>query len=793
MAIRADKLYKLILKTDRADITKERYRRILAVEVSNNGKIIGTKGVLRIISRGPFLAMFKHESYSFVHSLENAARSIVNHNLNNTTRKGKKSKAKTLSSSSPSREIKSEDKVDNESDNSLANKDDGLSSSRLTIQSAPCVSRKFERQKRRATVIEKPSSLKRKKSDKTGMIITTDTGCCDEEMSTVSVSPLNTEDSVKVEQKHKQSLDSIEEKTTTQQHRIMRKDNTKMKESTRKSRSSKSKIESARRSSSKSKRRLSHDRTVNGRQIQSPITLFNHESSQGTSSLYQRSDMGHSRCDSALESITNIREVMQAHESPKSHKRLKMHHSSLLSHAIHSAYGIPTFPHPAPYSAHPMIYQMPYSSMYPAPWMQHNDQSYQETEEYVGNENENNCFIFGPLFSFVKGLFCNHEKVNNNRRRQATFVPTYMANREICFHNTQYPYQPSQWQSMPFNIVASRNPYDIPDNNHLLGAAPPSNYTNHCNHDIDQESRYNNSIGSSPGETISDVTGSLSKDYKASEDYGARVDQYDDSSHKLKMYDFKPSIPLPEPEIYHYKYNNNQEQKLKRPRVYDCAAANDWRVPTQSNNVEQKLEPLVPTDNNQSRISAHSINDRFQINNTTDSTFQAITTELSNTFISELKKTDCDLSNDSSVEKNSSIPSMIGSSKSDPQKMTRITNAKDCKSHQNMVEDTTSQALKMVQIESGILDAQSSSTATMDIRDNNEADLKTVRHRPKDISRSRSLSDDRRSKLSQCADTLSLTRTYSVGSSVSSLSSVAAASMNQQQRRQQNVRYHHYR
>ena len=74
MAIRADRLFRLILKTDRNEITKERYKRILGVEVADDGRINSTKkGILRIISRGPFLAMFKHESQSFVHSLEQAA------------------------------------------------------------------------------------------------------------------------------------------------------------------------------------------------------------------------------------------------------------------------------------------------------------------------------------------------------------------------------------------------------------------------------------------------------------------------------------------------------------------------------------------------------------------------------------------------------------------------------------------------------------------------------------------------------------------------------------------------
>ncbi len=61
MAIRADKLFRLILKTGGNKVTTERYRRVLDIEQNDSGKIKGRKGIFRIVSRGPFLAMFKHE------------------------------------------------------------------------------------------------------------------------------------------------------------------------------------------------------------------------------------------------------------------------------------------------------------------------------------------------------------------------------------------------------------------------------------------------------------------------------------------------------------------------------------------------------------------------------------------------------------------------------------------------------------------------------------------------------------------------------------------------------------
>ena len=63
MAIRADKLFRLIFKAGQNKVTTERYRRILDIVQNENGKIKGRKGIFRVVSRGPFLAMFKHERY----------------------------------------------------------------------------------------------------------------------------------------------------------------------------------------------------------------------------------------------------------------------------------------------------------------------------------------------------------------------------------------------------------------------------------------------------------------------------------------------------------------------------------------------------------------------------------------------------------------------------------------------------------------------------------------------------------------------------------------------------------
>ena len=87
MVIRADKLFRLILKTDLNKHKIEWYRRKLGInqQVDITTNTIKSDAKARMVSRGPFVAIFKHESIAFVNSLENAARSI--HNRNKKKRK----------------------------------------------------------------------------------------------------------------------------------------------------------------------------------------------------------------------------------------------------------------------------------------------------------------------------------------------------------------------------------------------------------------------------------------------------------------------------------------------------------------------------------------------------------------------------------------------------------------------------------------------------------------------------------------------------------------------------------
>mmetsp|Transcript_23965 Transcript_23965/g.35652 ORF Transcript_23965/g.35652 Transcript_23965/m.35652 type:complete len:894 (-) Transcript_23965:164-2845(-) len=94
MGISAKKLYRLILTTDLNKYKIELYRSKLGIQsvdedgeetpVSNDSSNSSGSGSgspmgeskERIVSRGPFIAMFKHEKIAFVNSLETAARSI---------------------------------------------------------------------------------------------------------------------------------------------------------------------------------------------------------------------------------------------------------------------------------------------------------------------------------------------------------------------------------------------------------------------------------------------------------------------------------------------------------------------------------------------------------------------------------------------------------------------------------------------------------------------------------------------------------------------------------------------
>jgi len=78
MGIRADKLFRIINKADCNKHTIEKYRHVLGIDndTSDSTCMKESSDCVRVVSRGPFLAMFKYEDMKFVNSLESSARTI---------------------------------------------------------------------------------------------------------------------------------------------------------------------------------------------------------------------------------------------------------------------------------------------------------------------------------------------------------------------------------------------------------------------------------------------------------------------------------------------------------------------------------------------------------------------------------------------------------------------------------------------------------------------------------------------------------------------------------------------
>ena len=189
IAIRADKLFRLISKTDCNQIHLERYRRMLGVEVGD-GKAQNTEKKYRQISRGPFLAMFQYEHLTFANSLESITRSEYI----------KKKKRKKKSIRSTRSEGISELLLDPGNDESSND-----SSIHHSTKSAPAPSKNESKQVEQRVLKKNGKTMSRKKGhrrkeskrikmeDKTGMIILTDVG--DEDLSSVSISPASSTNS----------------------------------------------------------------------------------------------------------------------------------------------------------------------------------------------------------------------------------------------------------------------------------------------------------------------------------------------------------------------------------------------------------------------------------------------------------------------------------------------------------------------------------------------------------------------------------------------------------------------
>ena len=522
MAIRADRLFRLILKTDRNEITKERYKRILGVEVADDGRINSTKkGILRIISRGPFLAMFKHESQSFVHSLEQAARLIVH-------RKKKRIYKKAIINS------------DGESKISV-NK---------TVKSAPGAPSGLASSK----VLKRPSGLKRKKSDKTGMIIMTEENYSDDDISAVSVSPVNMEDD---NTENQDNSTEIPKGIQASPSKPIKTTKVSFSDTKRK----RSRVDSSRRSSKKSRRKSS-------------------------SSSVKKSSR-HIRNDSSMESVGNIRDIMQANVTPsRESKRQKMMNAPpIIPLQIFNSYPVNDYMHPiytmnplfnpytmyTPYGNYPSIYPSGYGQLHSRPWTYQYEDPYAETKENQCSEESSACCVLGSISSFLKRLLGNNAKPLNAdfNLDQMNYIAAephsqYRQNQTRLHHN---PY------SLPFVeyyqkgfTIPNYDMVDMKDSFGMEDNLTQNYYQQNRNQSI--ASLYNVNTTKVRSKSTSNVSSTYLNENKSK--FGSKKVTSGSSKDKLDIYNFTPSFPLPEPE--RHQYESLEKKKISKPRIYDCSS-----------------------------------------------------------------------------------------------------------------------------------------------------------------------------------------------------------------------------
>jgi len=392
MGIGAGKLFKLILKTDLNNVKIEWYRRKLGIS-QNDNRSIDSDSEARMISRGPFIAIFKHESITFINSLENVARSL--------TGRRKKRKKRNFSPS-----------VDN-------------STVHQTVKSAPAGSRQTKDIHDCNNTAHQRKSLKRKKiEDKTGMIIVAEVD--HDEMSTVSISPTSacaqyTSASL-IEGK---PLSLIAGNCTYKSHgKIDRKDFNRT-SSQKKARKNKKKRSSLRSIKSVGRSRDGHDEecdSLSSGSVFSNPTIHTFATVSSSEALE-----AHERSLSNIETI-NIREVLEensvgACDAAFRYTAHAPYHSSLLP------FGHPMIAIDAsnPYHQHPLLaydssqgYAQHNHAMYShlhhhsrasishSNW-QH-DPYYQDTAQYDRGSNNDNieyeeCFLIRGFTSFLKKIF----------------------------------------------------------------------------------------------------------------------------------------------------------------------------------------------------------------------------------------------------------------------------------------------------------------------------------------------------------------------------------------------------
>lgn len=420
MVIANDKLFRLILKTDLNKHKVDWYRQKLGIEGDADTDKKTSSSEARMISRGPFIATFKHESLTFVNSLETAARPFI-------SRKRKKRKKKS----------------------SQCNIAGELTSLKMSVKTEP--QRKLNsldpEDSRKNNGIDKElesNSPKRKKvEDKTGMIIVAEID--HDEISAVSVSPTS-EDAPNNAQLNPatvlQRVDGSLNLNVNQRKKTSRRDRNR---SSRKS------------SKSKRKKRLRSIKSVGDNvscagsehscESSCSRSLFSNETrSTGTSmsNSHEHSKGEHQRSPSNEGEDVDIREILQENSKMNGHSFSFMPpHSDVQDPYYYHGPGMPMGAPPAQ-----MMYPYPPSSHYNAMQWQHG-YPYSYHHPYYHSNADNieyeECFLIKGVTSLFKKLFGLNDK-------QEIFEPSPPRLMNASRSNAHYPNYPSS------NMVVSYPP-----------------------------------------------------------------------------------------------------------------------------------------------------------------------------------------------------------------------------------------------------------------------------------------------------------------------------------------------
>jgi hypothetical protein len=779
MAIRADKLFRIILNTGRNEFTIERYRRVLNVKQKKNGKIQGKNGLFRVVSRGPFLAMFKHESISFVNSLENAARL-------STGKKKRKNKNDSVGVSDRSKEC--------------GGKEDVLST-RQTIVSAPVASSAFDKSSSNENVM-KPKSLKRKKTeDKTGMIIETDKDDCCDEISAVSVSPVNADEIKPASGKNDtyNMMDSIQKSPLKERTLIKSESVQGILSSTKRSSSTKTKKTKKSKQRSSTKKQKSRPRARYG----------DHKINEDTESC-------HSRCNSSLESIKNIREVMCANESPRENKRLKIDDrtSSFVTPSsksvsinegppVHPLYGMPTgMYNPHPYAAYPMLHPVPYGHLHHVHMTSQAVGIYhQEEEELLCDNGKNDCSIFGSLASLFKRLLGNPRKENDFTEHNDGFkFEAGHFNPHIvypCYDNRGFdPRFHSDYNQEAYPRFTTGTNVD----DHFskpLSQEYDEEKTFMSSVDHDEDSRKSARLYHHPLKDNNEYYGNLNANPATNEHYSVpqaeatyqhhnhflssgkieKSSSSRDASDQLKIYEFKPRIDLPEPGCLQYDLKDTCN--LSKPLIYDCTSDNGNLYDKTARNLAQTSQDKPITQPRKSNNFGHSANSSAK----------------EDKIQPHLKR------NQHERQKRKSLNSAKDTSEDEcinPEPKARkphFLDSNECKVDRNAVGDEECSTAKVKEEPKRTRKKKMKKQCQNDSSTCDKNGRMTLLNgqRPKLTKGSRSRSDGRISKGTRShSDTLSLTRGSSIGSALSSLTSSSDLFPGSNQQKN-NGRYYHYR